>query len=523
MGSKPSVPRGEGAGKNPPQPVRQQPQRHRHHFDHDADGPDHHRSAAHGLPTSQDSPELKSLFKHLAFRVSASKRLDLVTSVQDVLVQELGIAQPAYEDLKDILQQECKEPSFVSEEEMERICQAFPAAAARLAENGSPFALLLKDVQCHLALARALEQVAQNKAAEGPDHLLAQKLGHWHGQLEVGDHPSCSLDMCRNLEKEDIAQAVSLAHDNVVQLIWNAIIRINKTRMHVRSHVDGEKSQGCGLPRGDLVAKSALDLNNEVYGQYNYSTCFNLVPASKCKEAGVPMGSAKLGLLRTLIGDVPCGTEDMLNAMEEEHKRSSTAKIAFRGSAGESTTACEEWDNALKGYSFRAHDDPAEDLQAALYNFVTVETPRSVTDSVRNRVLDLLVASPEAEAAALTRPEAMALLLLVGPMREVYSWRLVGAVHHRSDHTHPDDDNNPRPRLVSRARAFVKPPNERLLERQVASKHLIASEPRESRLKQPPEYEAPLFEQGFEVTLHCACSALRKLSSIRRDPAPVLK
>lgn len=34
----------------------------------------------------------------------------------------------------------------------------------------------------------------------------------------------------------------------------------------------------------------------------------------------------------------------------------------------------------------------------------------------------------DAEGANLTRPEAMALLLLVGPMREVYNWRLASAV-----------------------------------------------------------------------------------------------
>ena len=96
------------------------------------------------------------------------------------------------------------------------------------------------------------------------------------------------------------------------------------------------------------------------------------------------MGSAKLGLLRTLIGDVPCGTDEMLDAMEEEHKRSSTAKIAFRGSAGEFTTAYEEWDNTMKDHSSHpANDNPDEDLKAAEYTFATADTHSCLTSYIQ--------------------------------------------------------------------------------------------------------------------------------------------
>lgn len=116
-----------------------------------------------------------------------------------------------------------------------------------------------------------------------------------------------------------------------------------------------------------------------------------------------------------------------------------------------------------------------QELQAAEYDFKD-ESPRSLPDHLRDQMLDLLIACPgflrawpvvwsftislstcqrylcswldrgaslalgdrngclgtEAEGSGITRPEAMALILLVGPMREVYNWRLAGAVKVRN-------------------------------------------------------------------------------------------
>lgn len=59
----------------------------------------------------------------------------------------------------------------------------------------------------------------------------------------------------------------------------------------------------------------------------------------------------------------------------------------------------------------------------------------------------------DADGANLTRPEAMALLLLVGPMREVYNWRLASAVkvrkmhvrHIYEKHAQPSDHSDQQP------------------------------------------------------------------------------
>lgn len=284
MGSKPSVPHHKDA-------IQPQPQhRHRHVHGHDNHGHAevHEHDKDRDEPQSRrKSPELAALFKHLAFCAAASRKSDPVSRVQEVLMQELGIAQPDYEDLKRALQRECNDVTVITEEEMERICAAFPDAAARCAENGSPFALFLNQIPSHLALARSLEQVVQTKAAGAAASnfggLVAQNMGHWHGQMEVGEHPSSSLSMCANLNKEvsldrtfwraymhrhtrhtqythsvsplltltffhligqDVSQAVTLAHDNLVQMIWNSVILLNKDRRHVRSHVDGKGLHG---------------------------------------------------------------------------------------------------------------------------------------------------------------------------------------------------------------------------------------------------------------------------------------
>ena len=76
-------------------------------------------------------------------------------------MQELGIAEPDLADLERVLQRECEDMTVITEEEIERVCAAFPNAAARLAENGSPFALLFNTIPSHLALARSLEQVGE--------------------------------------------------------------------------------------------------------------------------------------------------------------------------------------------------------------------------------------------------------------------------------------------------------------------------------------------------------------------------
>jgi hypothetical protein len=44
----------------------------------------------------------------------------------------------------------------------------------------------------------------------------------------VGDYPSASLGLLANLTREDVSRAVTLAHDNMVLILWNAIVRANK-------------------------------------------------------------------------------------------------------------------------------------------------------------------------------------------------------------------------------------------------------------------------------------------------------
>lgn len=225
MGSKPSTQRSKLVHSPSQEPAQRRQSRNHSHDDRHGHGhsEDHHH-CSDGPPNARNSPELKALFKHIAFRAAASKKLDLVSCVQEVMMQELGIAEPDLADLERVLQRECEDMTVITEEEIERVCAAFPNAAARLAENGSPFALFFNQIPSHLALARALEQVVQSKAPAGLttfaglDHLLAQKVGKWHGQLEVGEHPSSSLGMFANLDKE-VSPFCRLLHLSFMRLV----------------------------------------------------------------------------------------------------------------------------------------------------------------------------------------------------------------------------------------------------------------------------------------------------------------
>ena len=65
----------------------------------------------------------------------------------------------------------------------------------------------------------------------------------------MGEHPSASLGLLANLEKEDVSRAVTLAHDNLVTILWTALVRANKVRrrrakMQLLSHTAERRSAG---------------------------------------------------------------------------------------------------------------------------------------------------------------------------------------------------------------------------------------------------------------------------------------
>jgi hypothetical protein len=226
----------------------------------------------------------------------------------------------------------------------------------------------------------------------------------------------------------------------------------------------------------------------------------------ECNQALVEKGTSQLGVLRTFIGDLPCREEDMLDAMASEHTTSVYADVAFTSSTANETTPCREWANAMRDHTpvglqhdvaQTACDAPQED------------SPRSLPPEHRDAMLDLLIACPEANGANLTRSEAMALLLLLGPMREVYNWRLAARV--ASSHA-----ANPEPLMHSRRTMRGKNQSSSAsLKRQVQVRDLLAEQPtRESRVMRPFEFQSEAFTNGFEVTLYCACSALLKLGRI---------
>ncbi len=212
MGSKPSV-AAEARGAAPadqksPGGVRPGPDpgdRSNHHDHGDDHSPLHH--------SHQASPELEAVFKHLCFQTSIRRGNDRVANLQQVLMEELGIAKPDRKQLGEVVDQVCENPDSITEEELARICQALPDAAARLAADGSPLAALLKDVPLHLAMARALEQVLQAKPHEseswfpGSHEILhPRSVGHWRGEIEVRsplapkcqytDEPSHHVNSC---------------------------------------------------------------------------------------------------------------------------------------------------------------------------------------------------------------------------------------------------------------------------------------------------------------------------------------
>ncbi len=206
-------------------------------------------------------------------------------------------------------------------------------------------------------------------------------------------------------------------------------------------------------------------------------------------------GSAKLGLLRTFIGDVPCTEEDMLDAMASEHTQSIYADVAFVSSTAHATTPSKEWVSAMQDHTPVALDTEHD------------HQPLSQEDC--NAMLDCLISEPEANGGNLTRPEAMALLLLLGPMREVYNWRLAStlasshvAVHHA-------------PQIHSTLGVHSK--GAKVLKREGA----VADLARESLTIRPLEFQPQAFTKGFEVTLHCACSALLKLGRMKAGRARV--
>jgi len=65
----------------------------------------------------------------------------------------------------------------------------------------------------------------------------------------VGEHPSASLSLLANLEKKDVSRAVTLAHDNLVTILWTALVRANKVRrrranLQMQSHTVERRSAG---------------------------------------------------------------------------------------------------------------------------------------------------------------------------------------------------------------------------------------------------------------------------------------
>jgi hypothetical protein len=209
----------------------------------------------------------------------------------------------------------------------------------------------------------------------------------------------------------------------------------------------------------------------------------------------VEKGSAKLGLLRTFIGDVPCAEEDMLDAMASEHTQSVYADVAFVSSTAHATTPSKEWVRAMQD-----HTPVALDTE-------NYHQPLSQEDF--HAMLDLLIASPEANGGNLMRSEAMALLLLLGPMREVYNWRLAAPV--ASSHTAVNHAPLVHSTLGLQSKGAI------VLKHEGA----VADLAREFLTIRPSEFQPRAFTNGFEVTLHCACSALLKLGRMKTGRARV--
>ena len=109
MGSKPSVAAAaRGAApvdKQPPRSDRlgRHPDDASHHHDH-ADGHSPLRHAKHA------PPELQALFKHLCFQTSIRRGSDRVVNLQEVLMEELGIAKPDRKQLGEVVDMVCENP-----------------------------------------------------------------------------------------------------------------------------------------------------------------------------------------------------------------------------------------------------------------------------------------------------------------------------------------------------------------------------------------------------------------------------
>ena len=237
---------------------------------------------------------------------------------------------------------------------------AFPWAAARLADDGSPLALLLKNVPIHLALARALEQVLHAKKDEEKQYrtgqhetLVSRDMGTWHGQLEGDEFASACLDTLKNLQRDDVARALMLAHGNMVDSVWEHISRVRKSRKGIPTRADhstktfaAEEESANQTPAHN---SSTQDLSPKMFSQFNFSADFNcLVPANDCSQTSVPYSEAKLGILRSVLGNVSCDDDSMLARIEAEHTTDLAATIVFTTPAGVTTTAAQEWIESIR-------------------------------------------------------------------------------------------------------------------------------------------------------------------------------
>ena len=149
----------------------------------------------------------------------------------------------------------------------------------------------------------------------------------------------------------------------------------------------------------------------------------------------------------------------------------------------------------------------------------------------RDRILFRIISSPA--GAQLLRSEAMALLLLVGPMREVYNWRLAGAQmkkqHQNFSSESKIDNANAAAETWSSRRSTYRQQQESVstmrdgegigykaqnTEQDDRKNVLAFTSPRAYHAERPDAFQPEQFLRGFEVTLHCACSALKKLSRL---------
>lgn len=237
---------------------------------------------------------------------------------------------------------------------------AFPWAAARLDHDGSPLALLLKNVPIHLAVARALEQVLHAKKDEEkqyrtgqPISLVSRDMGTWQGQLEGDEFASASLDTLKNMQRDDVSRALMLAHGNMVDCVWGHISRVRESRKGIPAEADhstktvtAEKLSANQTPGHNM---STQDLSPKIFSQFNYSTDFNcLVSANDCSQTSIPYSEAKLGILRSVLGDVSCDDDSMLARIEAEHTTDLAAMIVFTTPAGVTTTAAQEWIDSIQ-------------------------------------------------------------------------------------------------------------------------------------------------------------------------------